>query len=270
MPFGAELDDVYSSIRMAVKEAAGDADLQSVRLDEIRAAGRITDDLVDEINSSHLCIADITGSNPNVMWEVGYAMARKKPVLFLAQAVKQLPFDIRDMRVIEYSSESLAGTLVQPLAAAIRQTLSRTAAQSKNPIRYLCGDWFGYYYILRDNADFLGRERYELGVRDDHFLDVTVTSQSFDQQYSGDMFAEDGFIIMSIQPSNHNERIFVRFKKPIPGNDKTICGVWSALDFDTKVAAGPMILSRNELNENTLEDLKRARFESAAYTLRVT
>jgi hypothetical protein len=203
------------------------------------------------------------------MWEVGFAMARRKSVLFLAQDVKRLPFDIRDMRVIEYSRQALADTLTEPLAAAIRQTVSRGAEQSKNPIQYLCGDWFGCYYILRDNADFLGRERWEVRIRDDRVLDVTVASQSFEQQYSGEMFAEDGFVIVVIQASSHNERIFMRFKKPIPGNDDIMCGVWSALDFDTKAATGPMILSRNELKESTLEDLKTSRYESAACTLRV-
>jgi len=40
---------------------------QCLRLDEAKAAGRITDDLVRELNESAICIAGLTGCNPNVM-----------------------------------------------------------------------------------------------------------------------------------------------------------------------------------------------------------
>jgi len=95
MPFASKFDNVYEAIKQVVKTV--DIGLGVTRLDEIRAAGRISDDLVQELASCALCIADVTGSNANVMWEVGYATALRKPVIALSEQGSPLPFDLKDV-----------------------------------------------------------------------------------------------------------------------------------------------------------------------------
>jgi len=55
MPFANEVGDVYATIRRAVDTVRGGG-AQTFRLDEVKAAGRITDDLVRELNESAICI----------------------------------------------------------------------------------------------------------------------------------------------------------------------------------------------------------------------
>lgn len=76
MPFATEFDDVFDVIKQCIGSV--DEHLQTIRLDELRAAGQIGDDLVKEIERSTLCIADVTGSNANVMWEVGFCRSTTK------------------------------------------------------------------------------------------------------------------------------------------------------------------------------------------------
>lgn len=128
MPFAKEFGDVYATIQRAVGSVR-EQPVQCSRLDELKRAGRITDDLVRELTESAICIADLTGSNPNVMWEVGYAMALRKPVIFISQDVGSLPFDLRVMRTIPYDRHSLAGSLEDQLAAAFRETLGAFALE---------------------------------------------------------------------------------------------------------------------------------------------
>lgn len=125
MPFAKEFDDVYALIRSAITTSVPGEEVNCSRLDEIKGAGRITDDLVREIQESTICIADITKSNPNVMWEVGFAMAMKKPTIFITQDVRDLPFDIKDMRAIPYDRTFLHKTLFEQLQAAFRDTLGK-------------------------------------------------------------------------------------------------------------------------------------------------
>ncbi len=40
--------------------------------------------------------------NPNVMYELGIVQSLDKPVIILAQNLKEVPFDVRHMRIIEY------------------------------------------------------------------------------------------------------------------------------------------------------------------------
>jgi hypothetical protein len=123
MPFAPEFDDVYSTIKASVQEAFGEPGSRCFRLDESRPAGRITDRLLDELRSSSLCIADLTGSRPNVMWEVGFAMALEKPIVVITQVPSELPFDIKDMQNIHYDRNHLSHTLGKPLKTSIIDTI---------------------------------------------------------------------------------------------------------------------------------------------------
>ena len=123
MPFAAEFDDVYSTIKDSV--TAVDSSMKVTRLDEIRAAGSITEDLLAEIRSSTICLADVTDANPNVMWELGFAAALGKPVIAISQGSDKLPFDIKDVRTLAYSRSSLTRTLRDPLAEVLEATLER-------------------------------------------------------------------------------------------------------------------------------------------------
>jgi|ERR1700733_4910419 len=123
MSFSPEFDDVYATVKDSIE--AVDESLEVVRLDEIRAAGSITDDMIAEIRKSTLCLADVSNSNPNVMWEVGFATALGKPVVAISQDTDKLPFDIKDVRTLKYNRTSLAKTLRDPLTATIKATLER-------------------------------------------------------------------------------------------------------------------------------------------------
>lgn len=128
MPFEPEFDDVYTTIKQTVESSTITQSGRCFRLDENRPAGRITDRLLSELRAAKFCIADLTGSKPNVMWELGFAMALSKPTIILTQSVGQLPFDIKDMQSIEYRRHHLNGTLGVPLRRMIVDTLACVAA----------------------------------------------------------------------------------------------------------------------------------------------
>jgi hypothetical protein len=64
MPFRSEFDDVYDTIKLAVINATPGEHVSCVRLDEIRSAGIITDDLLAEIRSAAICIVDVSDPEP--------------------------------------------------------------------------------------------------------------------------------------------------------------------------------------------------------------
>lgn len=115
MPFAAQFDLVKETIREAVTTAG----LEHIRADELQPPGRITSQIVDEIERSDICVGDLTGQNPNVVWEVGYAMARRKPLVPIAQSADDLFFDLNDYRTIVYSSHDLPVSLKQRLISAL-------------------------------------------------------------------------------------------------------------------------------------------------------
>lgn len=122
MPFDSEFDDVYQIIR----QSCNDANVTCKRLDDNRASGQIMEDLYHELNNSQIFIADITRLKPNVLWEMGYIRALNKPTLLISQEKgKNLPFDIKDARIIFYDRGSLIKTLKGELTKAIEDTIAK-------------------------------------------------------------------------------------------------------------------------------------------------
>lgn len=59
-----------------------------------------------EIDKADIISADVSGANPNVMYEVGYAQGRGKPVLYIMQSDEKIPFDLRGNLVYLYDKDS--------------------------------------------------------------------------------------------------------------------------------------------------------------------
>jgi hypothetical protein len=130
MPFDREFEDVYATIKSSVESATASASGRCFRLDESQPAGRITDRLLRELESASVCIADLTGNKPNVMWELGYAMALGRPAIIITQRLSDLPFDIRDMQSLEYDRKRLSSTLGIPLRKVVIDTISAHRRES--------------------------------------------------------------------------------------------------------------------------------------------
>jgi len=101
MPFNPEFNDVWKG---GILRAAKAESFVPIRVDMINRSTNITEDIVESIAKCRLAIVDVTGNNPNVMFELGYAMAKDKQNIIISQSVDYLPFDIRNIRTIVYSN----------------------------------------------------------------------------------------------------------------------------------------------------------------------
>lgn len=100
MPFAEEFKDVYQFLILEVLDKAG---YTVIKADDIKSQSNIMSDIVKGIITSDLIVADLTGSNPNVYYELGIAHALDKKVILITQEINELPFDLRSYRVVGYS-----------------------------------------------------------------------------------------------------------------------------------------------------------------------
>jgi len=85
-----------------IKVVCKSAELQCQRADDFFRAHQIMRDVWSAIFSCRCVIADCTGRNPNVFYEIGVAHTLGKPVILIAQNESDVPFDIRHIRYIKY------------------------------------------------------------------------------------------------------------------------------------------------------------------------
>lgn len=99
MPFDSEFDDIY---RLGIQAVATECDVVAERVDEQSFSETILERIYRQIEAADFIIADMTGRNPNVFYEVGYAHARDKLCTLLTQTADDIPFDLKHHRHIVY------------------------------------------------------------------------------------------------------------------------------------------------------------------------
>jgi hypothetical protein len=77
------------------------------------------------IRDADLIVADVTGTNANVMYELGAAHALNKPTVIMSQRLDDLPFDLRSYPVLAYET---AGERAQIFVRRLREIGERHAA----------------------------------------------------------------------------------------------------------------------------------------------
>lgn len=78
-----------------------------VRADQITRPGSITNQIIENIIQSNLVIADLTGHNANVFYELAIRHASRKPVIQIIEKGEIIPFDIAFMRTIYVDIQDL-------------------------------------------------------------------------------------------------------------------------------------------------------------------
>lgn len=71
-------------------------------------SGLITKAIIEQIISSDLVIADLTGSNPNVFYELAIRHSYRKPAIQIIKGTVDIPFDVANVRTVSYET-TLAG-----------------------------------------------------------------------------------------------------------------------------------------------------------------
>lgn len=108
MPFAPEFDGVWTAIRETLQSP--EMNLICQRADDFRAPN-ILETILRGIAQAEFKLADLTGANPNVFYELGIAHCAKNSakVILLTQDMGFVPFDLRHLRCITYAAGGLDG-----------------------------------------------------------------------------------------------------------------------------------------------------------------
>jgi hypothetical protein len=151
MPFDPELQPVYED---HIAGSARELGLSLARGDDFFTANAVMSDVWTAIMSARAVVADCTGRNPNVFYEIGLAHAVGKPVILIAQHSDDVPFDLRHLRYIQYEYTPRG---MQIFEKRLTDTLRTELDRSRLPAAF-----DGIVFMVADESDAslaqLGRE----------------------------------------------------------------------------------------------------------------
>lgn len=202
MPFDREFDDVYQALSEALQSP--DLNLICRRADDFRTPN-ILETILRNIAQSQYIVADLTGFNSNVFYELGVAHCSKnaEDVVILAQSLDFVPFDLRQLRCIIYEhSRSGLGILRQELQATFQDV-------SKNTFRFRV--WEGKRFVFAKKLVGRDNDLFELTFECAHLghsavkLIIHFTEHAIDKSASP---VESQFLFLSEdQPSKGLQNI---------------------------------------------------------------
>jgi hypothetical protein len=90
------------TIKHLIAPAVEKHDLSVLRADQEDRAGIITTHIIQRLVGSELVIADLTGRNPNVFYELAVRHVTRKPLVQIIRAEEEIPFDVQGMRTVKF------------------------------------------------------------------------------------------------------------------------------------------------------------------------
>ncbi len=110
-PIGEEGSEVRNKadklFKHIIKPVCEMCKFKAIRVDQLNDANSITQTIIEYLEKADLVIADISGHNPNVFYEMGFRARTNKPIIHLKTKNEKLPFDINTIRTFDYDLTDL-------------------------------------------------------------------------------------------------------------------------------------------------------------------
>lgn len=162
-------DQVFNHI---IEKAAKECKYETIRADKLSKPGIITHQIIQHLINDPLVIADLTGKNPNVFYELAIRHATKKPTVQIIQTGESIPFDVAATRIIKVnyqdldSAENCRKELIDQIHSveddpnSIDTPLSMTIdlnflSHSKNPLEKSNAEMISTLHLLSPKMDDL-------------------------------------------------------------------------------------------------------------------
>ncbi len=136
MPFAKEFDDLY---QLGIKAACQEAGAYCERVDESYFEEGILSRIYNQISKADIVVAEMTGRNPNVFYEVGYAHALGKRVVLLTANDADIPFDLTHYSHIIHCNRIVI--LKEELRKRVEWCIAHPAgspAQAETGVKFYC------------------------------------------------------------------------------------------------------------------------------------
>lgn len=152
-------DKLFKHVLAPVCKECG---LEAVRVDQMNDVDSINQTIIDKLNTSELVIADMTGHNPNVFYEIGYRRCTGKPIIHLRDKKETIPFDVNSIRTFDYDLTDLDS--VDEIKERLVKTINQLSLENNEDKNTLAsndngvGDILTTLYQIQDSVNELRKD----------------------------------------------------------------------------------------------------------------
>ena len=130
-PFGTEHLDLYKALKDEFKDS-----YDFVNAGDTGNIQNIMKDIIQPIYDADVILADLTGLNSNVMYELGIAHTmRKKTVMITQDDVDDLPFDLKQYRTQNYNTHFTGFNTLKSFLKSSLESAVKNTARFSNPVQ---------------------------------------------------------------------------------------------------------------------------------------
>lgn len=177
MPFHGWFNDYYDKIYCPAIRNAG---LEPHRADDLYAPNNVVSDIWKYTQNAQIILADLTGKNPNVFYELGLAHAITKPAILITESEEDIPFDLRAIRIIKYdkNQHDWGKKLESSITKALKEVQKNPSASI--PVQFLKAEKQNEHLSLTHTDKTLIEVKQELELLKKEFQSVPRRNFSHD------------------------------------------------------------------------------------------
>lgn len=135
MPFGKTSGEKLISLLIyenIIRPAFEEAGIRETRIDTEQLLHRAINATVEShLRTAPLVLVDITGNNPNVLYELGFRKAQGKPFVCISSNPSDAVFYAKDFQIIDYTRENAVSKIASAIRAAFTEFPIRLSAQDE-------------------------------------------------------------------------------------------------------------------------------------------
>ena len=212
-PFdGGRFDKRYADVFEPAIKAAG---LDPYRVDQDPSVSIPINEIEEGIRAAAVCFAEITVDNPNVWFELGFALAARREVCMICSKERQgkFPFDVHHRNIISYGVDSSSdfGALERQITMRLKATLEKVqklalfdtqsslkvdhglSQHEKIVLAAMLENCHGPgetvpHFIIKNSLEMIGQNNITINVNIEKLIRKSMISVSVEQNESGDTY----------------------------------------------------------------------------------